>query len=151
MIGSTGIQASWPAAAASIPSHITGASAGTATRFAGSETTETVPKWSAISGAVASVAEIVSAAASASARRQPPRVRPGEQPPRAERSTGRIPATAAKLSCQPMSPAARGSSASVTQAASSSAYQRERGRPASAATTRRRPSPRPAGSTARRR
>jgi len=44
VIGSTGSHSTWPAAAASIPSHITGASAGTATRFAGSETSETVPK-----------------------------------------------------------------------------------------------------------
>ena len=43
--------------------------------------------------------------------------------------------TAAKLSCQPTSAAARGSTARVAQAASASAYQRERGRSASAATT----------------
>ena len=45
-----------------------------------------------------------------------------------------IATTAAKLSCQPGSSAARGLRASVTAAASSSAYQREAGRPASAAT-----------------
>ena len=46
-----------------------------------------------------------------------------------------IPITAAKLSCQPASPLVRGLIASVTKAASRIAYQRERGRPASAATT----------------
>ncbi len=82
---------------------------------------------------MASVAETVSAAASATARRS----RRGSGPP-SSRAIGAenrmIPATAAKLSCQPMSPAARGSSARVTQAASASAYQRDRGRLASAAT-----------------
>ena len=42
--------------------------------------------------------------------------------------------TAAKLSRQPTSPLARGLIASVTKAASRIAYQRERGRPARAAT-----------------
>ena len=43
------------------------------------------------------------------------------------------PATAANESCQPGSAAAYGLSASVTAAASPSAYQRDAGRPASAA------------------
>ena len=51
----------------------------------------------------------------------------------------RIPITAAKLSCQPASPLARGLIARVTKAASRIAYQRERGRPARAATTPPRP------------
>ena len=46
-----------------------------------------------------------------------------------------IPITAAKLSCQPTSPSARGLIASVIAAASSTAYQRERGRSARAATS----------------
>ena len=45
-----------------------------------------------------------------------------------------MPTTAAKLSCQPTSPAARGSRPRVTAAASRSTYQRDRGRSASAAT-----------------
>ena len=53
------------AAAASTPSHITGAIAGAASRFAGSDASETSPKCSAISGAVPTVAAIVIAAASA--------------------------------------------------------------------------------------
>ena len=53
-------------------------------------------------------------------------------PPRAGRgqalAQSMIPMTAAKLSCQPTSPSARGLIARVTPAASSTAYQRERGR-----------------------
>ena len=116
-----------------MPSHITGASATTASRFAGSVTTEKVPNTNAISGAVATVAAIVSAAPSASARR----ARPGLGPA-SSRASGpdsrRIPTTAAKLSCQPTSAAARGSIARVIAAASSSTYQRDRGRSTSAAT-----------------
>ena len=55
-----------PAATASMPSHMTGATAGTARRLAGSETIETRSKWRASSGAVPRVAAVVSAAASAS-------------------------------------------------------------------------------------
>ena len=40
MTGSTGAQLSWPSAAESMPSHITGASAGSATRLAGTEVSE---------------------------------------------------------------------------------------------------------------
>ncbi len=59
--GSVGISGSWPSPAASIPSHITGATSGATRRFAGSDASETVPKMWAISGPVASVAESVSA------------------------------------------------------------------------------------------
>ena len=54
---------------ASIPSHIMGATAGRASRLAGSEAIETASNAFAISGAVASVAEMVTPAPSASARR----------------------------------------------------------------------------------
>ena len=69
---STGKPGTWAAAAESIPSHIAGATAGSASRLANSVTVEIVPKWKAISGAVARVAAIVTAAPSASAWRQPP-------------------------------------------------------------------------------
>jgi hypothetical protein len=55
-------------------------------------------------------------------------------PSRSGRDTTAIAATAANDSCQPGSPAARGLTPSVTAAASSSAYHRDAGRPASAAT-----------------
>ena len=117
------------AAAASIPSHITGAIAGAASRFAGSAASEICSKCSAISGAVPTVAAIVIAATSATG--------PGTLRASTSRSgatpTSRAP-TAANESCQPGSPAARGLSVSVSAAASSRAYQRRAGRPASAAT-----------------
>src|SRR5207247_3892796 len=71
--------ASWAAAAPSTPSHMIGAIAGAARRFAGSEASETRPKYSAISGAVPSVAAMVIAAASATGRgrRRPSAVRSG--------------------------------------------------------------------------
>ena len=50
----------------SIPSHIIGATAGSASRLAGNEASDTASKALAISGAVASVAEIVTPAPSAS-------------------------------------------------------------------------------------
>ena len=59
------------AAAASIPSHMIGATAGAATRLAGSDASETCSKCSAISGAVPSVAATVIAAASATGAGQP--------------------------------------------------------------------------------
>ena len=114
-----------------IPSHITGATAGAATRLAGSEASETCSKCSAISGAVASVAAAVTAIASASGPGT--RARRSASPQRGTSASS--PATAANESCQPGSPDARGLSASVTAAARPSAYQRDAGRPASAATS----------------
>ena len=99
---------------------------------------EATPKSAAIRGAVARVAAIVTAAPSATARRQPwTSTRPpsASSASRTGAANSMIPTTAAKLSCQPGSPVARGLIASVTAAASRAAYQRERGRPASAATT----------------
>ena len=66
MNGSASGGANWPATPASTPSHITGAIAGAARRFAGSETSESCSKCSAISGAVPTVAATVIAVASAS-------------------------------------------------------------------------------------
>ncbi len=66
MSGSTGIAGTWPTMQASIPSHIIGATAGRARRLAGSEAIEIASNAFAISGAVASVAEIVTPAPSAS-------------------------------------------------------------------------------------
>ena len=129
MNGAASGSATCAAAAASTPSHITGAIAGAASRFAGSEASETSPKWSAISGAVPAVAAIVIAAASATGS--------GILRSSAERN-GAAPTssatTAANESCHPGSPAARGLSTSVSAAASSNAYQRRDGRPARAAT-----------------
>ena len=110
---------------------MTGATAGAASTLAGSETSERRSKCSAMSGAVPSVAAIVTASASARPRGTP------AAPSRA-RSAGTSASsesTAAKLSCQPGSAAACGFQASVSAAASSSAYQRDAGRPASAATS----------------
>ena len=115
---------------ASTPSHITGAIAGAASRFAGSAASDTCWKCSAISGAVPSVAAVVIAATSATG--------PGMRRANAARS-GCAPAssaaTATNDNCHPGSSGARGFSASVTAAASSSAYQRCPGRPAKAATS----------------
>ena len=110
-----------------MPSHIAGATAGSASTFAGSAASGTEPKWWASSGAVASVAATVIATPSASARTSraaqagassaaaAPRARPSGAPSR------RMPATAANESCQPGSAALRGFQASVATAASSSA------------------------------
>ena len=109
---------------------MTGATAGAASTFAGSDTSERRSKYSAMSGAVPSVAAIVTASASARPRGMP-------AAPSRVRSAGTSASsasTAAKLSCQPGSAAACGLQASVSAAASSSAYQRDAGRPASAAT-----------------
>ncbi len=134
LIGSTGTAGSWPAIPVSIPSHIAGATAGSARRLAGSAASEKVSKWWAISGAVATVAAAVTATPSARARRgEPRRARPASRGAR-RADQRRIPSTAAKLSCQPTSPLTRGLRARVTAAARSSAYARERGRSASAAT-----------------
>ena len=131
--GSTGAAGICPSAPASMPSHIAGAIAGRARRLAGIAVSETVPKWWAASGAVASVAARVIAAPSASRRLpDPPRWAPSTSA--SGPATASSPATAAKLSCQPTSPVARGSRASVAAAARSSAYHRARGRPARAAT-----------------
>ena len=99
---------------------------------------ETVPKWWASSGAVATVAAIVIARPSASSRSAARRADPGglgSSSAAARASTrpsgtpsSRMPATAANESCQPGSPQARGFQASVSVAASSSAYQRDAGR-----------------------
>ena len=122
--------ASCAAAAASMPSHITGAIAAAASRFAGSAASETVPKCIAISGAVPRVAATVMAATSATG--------PGTRRASASRSGGAIASsapTAANESCHPGSPAARGLRISVTAAARPSAYQRCVGPPARAATS----------------
>ena len=112
-----------------MPVHITSGIAGRAARFAGSAASDTRSKWKAISGAVAIVAATVSAAP----------MRSGSGSPRIAAARGRastkMPATAAKLSCHPTSCQARGSHARVSAAASRSAYQRDAGRPANAATT----------------
>ena len=89
-----------------------------------------MPKWWAISGAVATVAATVIATPSASGRGSA-----GERPAQQAAPATRIPTTAANESCQPGSPHARGLSASVTAAASSSAYQRDAGRAAASATS----------------
>ena len=115
-----------------MPSHISGGTAGAATRFAGSETTETSSKWNASSGPVASVAAVVIGEDLGDRAGDPPALRGRRASAGASASS---PATAAKESCHPGSPAAAGFIASVTAAASPSAYQREAGRPASAATS----------------
>ncbi len=122
LIAATGAPGTWPAAAASIPSHIAGATAGSASRFATGLTRDNSPKWRAINGAVATVAAKVIAAPSASASANGPRA-PNRDLTAA--ATGpairRIPSTAAKLSCQPTSAAIPGSIASVIAAAATSA------------------------------
>ena len=114
----------------SMPSHMTGATTGAASRLAGSEASDTCSKWNARSGAVATVAATVIAVASATGSGRPRRASSA----RSGGASSSSPATAANESCQPGSPAARGFSTSVTAAASPSAYQRDAGRPASAAT-----------------
>ena len=57
-----------PSAALTIPSHMAGATAGSASRFAGRPASGTEPKWWASSGAVARVAATLMATPSASAR-----------------------------------------------------------------------------------
>ncbi len=104
-----------------MPSHIAGATAGIARRLAARVVVESVSKWKAISGAVATVAAIVTAAPSASARRQPPAPIRAAIASRSGEASRKIPVTAAKLSCQPMSAATPGSIARVTPSASSSA------------------------------
>ena len=94
-------------------------------RWRAATTSDACPKCSAMSGAVPSVAATVSAVASARRARQPA---PQPAPSRTRRGRARgWPTTAAKLSCQPTSSVARGLSASVTAAASSSACQRAAG------------------------
>jgi hypothetical protein len=108
-----------------------GATAGAARTLAGSETSETDSKCSAMSGAVPSVAVAVTTTASASG----PGTRRATSAARHRWCRARIAMTAAKLSCQPTSSTARGLSTSVTAAASSTAYHRAAGRLASAATS----------------
>ena len=103
-----------------MPSHIAGATAGRASRFAASVVVESSSKWKTISGAVASVAAIVIAAPSASARRQPCLPIRARIARRNGAASSRMPSTAAKLSCQPTSAAMPGSSASRTTAANAS-------------------------------
>ena len=91
-----------------MPIHITGATAGSAARLAGIETSGTVSKCSASSGVVAIPATALSHTA------------PANVPRGANGLAASIPATAANESCQPTSPQTRGLSASVTTAASSS-------------------------------
>ena len=126
--------------AASIPSHIIGAMAGSANRFAGSAAIDTAPKWCANRGAVARVAAIVTPAPSARARRaadggSDPSLLLSRIRSLIRAANTRMPVTAAKLSCQLGSPADRGLSARVSVAARRSAYHRHRGRPARAAIT----------------
>ena len=107
-----------------------GATAGAASRLAGSDASDTCSKWNASSGAVPTVAATVIAAASATG--------PGITRSNTTRSGGHSTSsatTAANDSCQPGSDEARGLSASVTAAARPIAYQRDAGRPASAATS----------------
>ena len=106
-----------------MPAHITGATAGSAARFAGIDTSGTASKWSASSGVVATLATAVSHRA------------PAIGPRGASGRAATIPATAANESCQPASPATRGFAASVTAAASSSAYEADAGREAESATS----------------
>ena len=80
---------------------------------------------------MAAVAATVIAATSATG----PGTRRRVSAPRSPGASASSPATAANESCQPGSATASGFSASVTAAASPSAYQREAGRPASAATS----------------
>ena len=107
-----------------------GATAGAASRFAGSEASETCSKWKASSGAVPIVAATVIAAASATGSGMC-----RASAPRSGGASSSSANTAANDSCQPGSDAARGFSASVTAPASPSAYQRDAGRPARAATS----------------
>ena len=109
---------------------MTGATSSAAARFAGSETSESVPKAAAATGALPIVAAAVRANGSLTSGGAP---RDSNSERRGEASSP-IAATAAKLSCQPTCSEANGSIASVTTAASSNAYQRELGRDASAAT-----------------
>ena len=98
--GAASAGAIWATATASIPSHITGAIAAAASRFAGSAASETCSKWSAISGAVPAVAATVIAATSATG--------PGTARASTARSGGASASsatTAANDSCQPGSPA----------------------------------------------
>ncbi len=99
--------------------------------FAGIATTDSVPNVAAATGAVPSVAAVVSATASAT---------PAERPAASSRPASgavstMIARTAAKLSLQPGSSMAAGSSDRVRTTASNSACQRSAGRDASAATT----------------
>ncbi len=80
---------------------------------------------------MAIVAASVIATASATGTGVPRRTSPARRPG----ASASRPMTAANESCQPGSPAARGLRASVPAAASPSAYQRDAGRPASAATS----------------
>jgi hypothetical protein len=134
-MGSTGKNGAWPRIPVSMPTHIAGATAGAARMFAGSAAGENWSKAAAISGAVATVAATVTATASANARRADPRTASPEISEISRLAQSMIPITAAKLSCQPTSPSAPGFTARVRHAASSTAYQRERGRSASAATS----------------
>ena len=117
----------------SMPSHIAGATAGAASTLAGRAAGENWSKASAIRGAVATVAEAVTATASARARRAELRSVPPAIAAANRLAQSMIPITAAKLSCQPTSPSARGLIARVIAAASRTAYQRDRGRSARAA------------------
>ena len=131
MNGAAAAVLSCPSAAAIIPSHITGATAGAASTFAGSETSDVRSNWTAISGAVPIVAATVNAIASAN----PAGTRRRRSAAPSGPASTMIAATAAKLSCHPASSTARGLSPSVTAAARMRAYAREAGRPASVAAT----------------
>ena len=73
---SAGSTATCPTPALSIPSHITGATAGSAARFAGSAARDARSKWNAISGPVAIVAATVSAVPLRNGSGSGPRARP---------------------------------------------------------------------------
>jgi hypothetical protein len=109
----------WPTTAAAAPSHITGATTGTASRLAGTVTHDRRPNVTAMSGVVlaAAATHTASASAAGSGRRGQRRAMPA----RSGGASPIRPSTAAKLSCQPGSPALRGFSARVLAAASSSA------------------------------
>ena len=102
--------ASWPIVAASIPSHIEGATAGSASRLAATVPRGSLPKWKPISGRVARVAATVTETPSESASPNRPARPSRNSRSRSEtgRARARIPTTAAKLSCQPTSPAEKG-------------------------------------------
>ncbi len=117
------------ATAATRPSRVTGATAGAATRFAGSETQLTVPVSPATSGAVAAPAAALTASASASGGQQP-RLRSPRDQPGASRTMA---AVATTDSAKPASTANPGSTTSRTSTAAASAGTAARGRPPASA------------------
>ena len=119
-------------AIATIPSHITGATAGAASEVGRQRGERDLLEVEAPSAARS---RRVAAAVTAARRRPARAARARRSPSRQRGASASRPTTAANDSCQPGSPDARGLSASVAAAASPSAYQRDAGRPASAATS----------------